>query len=456
MNRKALQDRLNTILAEEKTLREKYTDPSTPMPAEEATKWGKLLDDAEGVKGQLDTLKRSEGMTEWADDATGKTIPLAPGQVGKGAVVGFEDAGTSTLGGTKSGGLELIDDEGPGAVFSAKMRETLASTAYKEAYRLYLRKGVNGLGQTHVKTLQEGIDEQGGFLVPDDLLNRIIGRKPTPTRVAARTTRIPTGRDRVVMPKVNYSTDDVYTTGIRVNWTGEVPSSSTVHRVTDPKFGQIGISVYTAMLSMPLTLDMVEDSAFPIVSWASEKFRETVDIARDDIVLNGSGIGQGAGILLNPGGTDQPAVVNSGGASTITADGLLDLTWAVPEQYDENSAFVFNKTSTGKAIAKLKDAENRYLWAQFEQSGLMLPAGQRPLLGYPVLFSALMPNVAANAFAAIFGDLSGYFLVDRVGFSIQVLREVYAENNQIVLLGRVRFGGQVAEPWKMKVHKIAA
>lgn len=456
MNRKQLTDRLNTVLAAEKALRETYADPSTPMPAEKAAEWGQLLDDAESVKGQLDTLARSEKMTEWADDATGQRIPLAPGQVGKSAVAGWEDAGVATVGANKSGGLDLIDDEGPAAAFTPKMREVLASSAYKDAYRVYLRKGVHGLGATHVKTLQEGVDEQGGFLVPDDLLARIVGRKPTPTRVAAKVTRIPTGRDRVVMPKVNYSTDDIYTTGVRVNWTGEAPSSSTVHRVTDPKFGQIGISVYTAMLSMPLTLDMVEDAAFPIVSWSSEKFRETVDITRDDIVLNGTGIGQGAGILLNPDGTDQPAVVKSGSAGALTADGLQDIAWAIPEQYDENSQWVFNKTSTGKAIAKLKDADNRYLWAALDQSGLVLPARERPLLGYPVNFSGLMPNVAANAFPAIFGDLSGYFLVDRVSFSIQVLREVYAENNQIVLLGRVRFGGAVAEPWKLKVHKVAA
>lgn len=456
MNRKALQDRLNAILAEEKSLRETYSDPATPMPAEEATKWGKLLDDAEGVKGQLDTLSRSEGVTEWADKASGKTIPLAPGKVGEVKLAGWEAAGVTTVEGNKSGGLTLVDDEGPGAAFSAKTREALASDTYKESFRVYLRKGINGLGDTHLKTLQEGIDEQGGFLVPDDMLARIVGRKPTPTRVASRVTRIPTGRDRVVMPKVNYSADDIYTTGVRVNWTGETPASSTVHRVTDPKFGQIGISVYTAMLSMPLTLDMVEDAAFPIVSWSSEKFRETTDIVRDDIVLNGSGIGQGAGILLNPDGTDQPTTVKSGHASQVTADGLQDVVWSIPEQYDENAAWVFNKTNTGKSIAKLKDADNRYLWAQFEQSGLMLPARDRPLLGYPVLFSGLMPNVGANTFPAVFGDLSGYYLVDRVAFSVQVLREVYAENNQIVLLGRMRFGGQVAEPWKLRVHKIAA
>ena len=453
MTTKALQDRLNTVLAEEKSLLDANPDLSK-MSADDRAKWARLLDDAEGVKGALDIAARSEKMTEWADDATGARIPLAPGQVGKGAVAGFEAAGTATVE-NKGGGPTLLDDEGPGAAFTPKMRQLLASTAYKDAYRSYLRKGVHGLGNGDVKTLQEGIDEQGGFLVPDDMLNRIISRKPAPTKVAGRVTRIPTGRDRVVVPKVNYSTDDIYTTGVRVTWTGEVPSSSTVHRVTDPKFGQIGISVYTAMLSMPLTNDMVEDSSFPVVSWSADKFRETVDLTRDDKIINGTGIGQAAGILLDPNGTDQPATVVSGGASTLTADGLQDIAWAIPEQYDENCAWVFNKTSTGKAIAKLKDADNRYLWASLDQSGLLLPARERPLLGYPVVFSPFMPNVAADAEPIIFGDLSGYFLVDRVAFSIQVLREVYAESNQVVLLGRVRFGGQVAEPWKMKIQTVS-
>ena len=51
----------------------------------------------------------------------------------------------------------------------------------------------------------------------------------------------------------------------------------------------------------------------------------------------------------------------------------------------------------------------------------------------------------------VFGDLSGYYLVHRVGFSIQVLREVEALRNRLVLVGRMRFGGAVAEPWKLKV-----
>lgn len=455
MDIKTLREKFAQAMKAGDDITARYTENPASITAEDREARKKAYDEATSLRESIEANKQASGLREWADDATGQTIPLATGQVGKGQLAGFQPAGTATVE-NKGHGPQLLDDEGPMAAVSEKMRVTLTDPSYKDAYRQYIRKGINGLGPTHYKTLQEGVDEQGGFLVPEDMLNRIIGRKPAPTRVAGRVTRIPTGRDRLVVPKVNYSDDDIYTTGVRVTWTGEVPSSSTAHRVTDPKFGQIGISVYTAMLSMPLTNDLVEDATFPLVSWASDKFRETVDLTRDDKIINGTGIGQAAGILLNPGGTDQPSTIKSGSAAAVTADGLQDVAWSVPEQYDENSAWVFNKTSTGKAVGKLKDADNRYLWAALDQSGLMLPARERPLLGYPVVFSAFMPDVAANAFPAIFGDLSGYFLVDRVAFSIQVLREVYAESNQIVLLGRVRFGGQVAEPWKMKVHKIAA
>lgn len=67
-----------------------------------------------------------------------------------------------------------------------------------------------------------------------------------------------------------------------------------------------------------------------------------------------------------------------------------------------------------------------------------------------------MPNVAAGAFPLIFGDLRGYQMVRRIGFSVQVLRELYAEVGQIALVGRVRFGGQVTEPWRMRALKVSA
>jgi HK97 family phage major capsid protein len=340
--------------------------------------------------------------------------------------------------------------------FDTKMAAAISSTNYKHVFRNYLRKGFENLPYTERKTLQEGSDAAGGFLVPEDILNAIIQKTATPTRIAGMVTQLQTSRDALNIPKVNYSADDKYTTGIRVKWTGEIPATSTTHRVNEPVFGMVRIPIHTAMLSMPLTNDMVEDAAFPIVAWSTEKFTETYDLLKDDMIINGNAQGQPGGILLNPGGTDQPAIVKTGDANLVTADGLIALGYALPEQYDLNARYILNKTVTGKAIALLKDLENRYLFGMGTQDSGLVSGRPTMLNGYPYAYSAFMPDIAANAFPVIFGDLRGYYLVNRFGFSIQVLRELYAETNQIVVLGRVRFGGQVAEPYKLKVQKVAA
>ncbi len=50
------------------------------------------------------------------------------------------------------------------------------------------------------------------------------------------------------------------------------------------------------------------------------------------------------------------------------------------------------------------------------------------------MFSGLFPNISANAYPVLFGDISGYQVVNRIGFSVQILREVYAESNAIFLV----------------------
>lgn len=418
---------------------------------DERTRWLGSIEKAEGIKSQIGAAQKAADLEEWGRKSAG-LVPTVSG--GRPAIQASEPAGQTEIG---KGGVML--DEGP--AFGAKAIKAIGEKDYGLAFRTYLRKGLHGLSTPEIKTLQEGVDDAGGFLVPLDMLNRIISRLPTPTRVGGRVTTFSTGRDKVSIPIVNYTTDDLFTTGMRITWTGEVPASSTAMRVTQPVFSQVSVPIYTAMMSMPITNDIVEDALFPIVNWSSDKFMETVDLLKDNQILTGSGVGQPAGILLNPGGTNQPAVVNYG--NPITADGVISVPWTLPEQYDENGCWIFNKVSTGQAIAKLKDSQNRYLWTDF-MAGLAQgpgegnggsPASRRTLQGYPVLFSGFMPNQAANAFSAVFGDPSGYYLVNRVGFSVQVLRELYAETNQILLLGRLRFGGLVAEPWKLKIAKNA-
>lgn len=337
------------------------------------------------------------------------------------------------------------------SLMDTKTLSAISSVSYKEAQAKYVRVGEKKMSNAELRTLSEGSDPAGGYLVPPEQLARLLQKQAAPTRLNGLVEQLNASGDMLQMPKVNYTTDDIYTTGVRSTWTGEIPSTSTVHRATNPQFGQKKIDIYTNMLSVAVTNNLFEDSAFPLLSWLTGKFDETIGLLKDNMILNGTGIGQPSGILLNPGGTDQPSTVNVG--DPITATGIINLAWSLPEQYEEGAKFVFNKTSVGKAVAVLKDSNNRFLWGQgLQDSGLTAYGpGQKMLAGTPAVFSAFMPDSATAANVFVFGDLRGYALVNRIGFSVQVLREVYAESNQALVLGRIRFGGAVLEPWRLKV-----
>lgn len=336
--------------------------------------------------------------------------------------------------------------------------EASFSSDYRDAFVKMLRHTWAGLSNSEQKALQEGQDTQGGYLAPAEMVERIIVKRPTPTRVSNYVTMMDIGRQSVTIPKVNYTSDDIYSTGIRATWTGEIPASATAHRVSDSAermFGQLTIPTYTAMLSIPVTMDLIEDSMVDLIGWLSDKFAETRELLVDNMILNGTGIGQPSGILVNPGAAGNPGVVVTGNASDLTVDGLINLTESLPEQYDDGSILVFNKTDTGRRIRLLKDSTGRPIVNYGLPDSGFASGRPRDVNGYPFIWSGFMPDVAANSHPIIFGDLRGYVLVNRIGFSMQVLNELYAETNMRLLLARVRFGGMVAEEWRIKVQKVS-
>jgi HK97 family phage major capsid protein len=236
-----------------------------------------------------------------------------------------------------------------------------------------------------------------------------------------------------------------------MKWTGESPSSSTVHRVNEPVFGVHSIPIHTAMASFPLSNNLIEDSAFDVVGISSDLLSEAFVLGENEAFINGNGTGRPMGILTQVDG-DGPASVVSGTTSTLTADGIIDLDYELPPQYENNAVHIMNK-ATEKVIRKLKDANNNYIWPIWPQMG-GFAAAPRELLGYPVMRDQFMPDVSAGAYPIIFGDLRGYLVLDRVGISIQRLTELYAEDNVTLLLARKRLGGKVIEPWRMKVQKV--
>lgn len=329
---------------------------------------------------------------------------------------------------------------------------------YPFAFEAYIRKGKERMGASDLKTLTEAADDAGGFLVPGDYHVELIKKIATVATVRANARVAQTSRDIAKWPRVKYTTDDKYTSGVRMTWTGESPSSSTVHRVTDPVFGTYSVPVHTAMASMPISNDLIEDSAFDIIGISQDMIGEAFGLGENSAFWVGSGLGQPQGITSQVDG-DGPASVVSGSSSSIVASGVVDTAYALPAQYERNAKWYFAK-ATEKVIRSLRSDSGAgagtgdYLWPIVNQGG-NFGVAPRELLGFPTIRDEFVPAIAASAYPVIFGDLMGYLVLDRVGLSVQRLGEVYAESNVQVLLARKRVGGQLVEPYRVKAMKIS-
>lgn len=341
--------------------------------------------------------------------------------------------------------------------------EEVTGKGYTSAYEAYMRKGKDGVGPNDLKTLQEGLDPSGGYLVPEPMLARIIQKMETVPTVYQHVNTMNVSSRSVTIPTVVYTTDNEYTTGVRYTYTGEIPATSTTHLVTDPVFGQKTINVHTVMASAPVTQDLVEDAAVDIFSFYADKFAEAFALGADNDIINGTGVGRPEGILVNVDTNDGPTSVAAGATDALSANnfvGSSSLDAALPSQYERNARYAMTK-ATEMAIRGLRaggstSGDGIYLWPITEQVG-QFGVPTRELHGYPVHRDEFVPEIAEDAYTVIFGDFSSYLFLERVGISMQRITDAtYASNNQELLLARRRIGGQLLEPWKLKVLKMSA
>jgi HK97 family phage major capsid protein len=305
----------------------------------------------------------------------------------------------------------------------------------------------SGFGPAQLKDLVEGSDTAGGFLVPEDFRAEIIRGLPDAVVMRPRARVVQTSRDVVKAPKVT-GNGNSYSSAVRLTWGPETPAAGSAE--TDPTFGQVAIPVHTAMASTQLSLDLMEDAAIDVAGLLRELYTEAFALGEDDEFLTGDGNGKPQGIT-QAAAAGTITAVNTGHATLLTADGLLDLQYALPPQYWPNAVFCMNATSAGRAIRKMKDGNGDYLW----QRGLA--AGQPDmLLGKPVAYSAFMPDVAASVYPVWYGDPRFYWIVDRVGMTLQRLAEMYAEQNMVGFVARKRVGGQVVLPAAFRAQYVSA
>jgi len=296
----------------------------------------------------------------------------------------------------------------------------------------------------------EAISDLGGYVVPEDFRAEVVSRMAGYTVVRPLARVVQTSRDSVEFP-VMTGGGDQYRDAVRVTWVTETPTAGTA--ATNLTFGQEKIPVHEVMAETFLSRALVEDAAFNITGWLADSFASAQAIDEDNKFLKNDGMGSPEGILLDDANRSTTNINEevSGNASALTSDGLIGLVYDIAAQYRQNARFVAAR-ATYKAIRKLKTGDGEYLWERNYQAGQ-----PERLLGYPILEQEGMPSVTATYYPVLFGDFRGYYIVDRIGMSVErYLDSATARIGQVCFLARRRLGGQCMEPWRFAAQRVGA
>lgn len=127
----------------------------------------------------------------------------------------------------------------------------------------------------------------------------------------------------------------------------------------------------------------------------------------------------------------------------ITSDSVIELQGMVKDIYQADAIWIMSP-ATRTALRELKDDVGRYLL----QDDISSPFG-KTLLGKPVYVSDNMDDVASGKRVIYYGDMSGLATKFSEEMHVEVLRELYAAQHAVGVVGWVEFDARVQDQQKI-------
>ena len=379
----------------------------------------------ETMDGFLDTHKTKNGTLSVEDDATYKTMEDEISELTN-EIHRMERREEIEAELEKPVSKPIIEKPMNGRLDNGEVKTGRAADSYKKAMLSALRSNFRNVSNV----LQEGVDADGGYLVPEEYDSRLIDGLKEENIIRKLGHRITTSGER----KIN-----IAATKPAAAWIDEGEALT----FSDATFSQINLDAHKLHVAVKVTEELLYDNAFQLENYIIEEFYKALANAEEDAFINGDGTGKPLGILAASGGAE--VGVTAASATAITADEVINLVYSLKRPYRKNAVFILND-QTIAALRKLKDGNGAYMW----QAALVAGEPDK-LLGYPVYTSAYMPTIEAGAKTIIFGDLSYYNIGDRGSRSFAELRELFAGNGMVGFVAKERVDGKLVLPEAIKV-----
>ena len=320
--------------------------------------------------------------------------------------------------------------EKPAAVAKTDEKTGRASDEYSAAFWNQTRRK-DSVTPEMKNALQEGVDSEGGYLVPDEFEHTLVQALEQENIVREHAHVFTTSSGNHKIPVVTSKG-----TASWIDEEGAIPES-------DDVFGQQMIGAHKVGTLIKVSEELLNDSAFDLEGYFASEFARRIGNKEEDAFFNGDGVGKPLGILAATGGAQ--VGVTAASATAVTADEIIDLFYSLEAPYRKNAIWVLNDASIA-AIRKLKDNNGQYLWQPALHEGTY-----DTLLGKRIFTSPFVPEMKSGQKSVIFGDLSFYWIGDRQGITFKRLNERYADTGQIGFIATKRLDGKLILPEAVKV-----
>jgi HK97 family phage major capsid protein len=377
----AMREKRAGLWEQTKSFLDTHTDKDGKLSAEDAAAYDQMEQEVVDLGKDIERLERQASIDAELATPTSQPLTNQPGQDGQE---------------TKTG---------------------RASDEYRKAMLQALRTNFRQVSNV----LEEGVDTNGGYLVPEEYDRRLIDVLNEENIMRGLATTITTSGEH----KINLAA-----TKPAASWIEEGGALT----FGDATFDQILMDAYKLHVAIKITEELLYDNAFGLESYIIDQFGKAIGNAEEDAFLNGDGKHKPTGLFTSA----KVGVTTS--SANISADDMINLVYSLKRPYRKNASFITND-QTLSALRKLKDNNNAYIWQPSYQAG-----EPDRLLGYTLHTSAYVPTIAAGKPVIAFGDYSYYNIGDRGSRSMQELKELFAGNGMIGYVMKERVDGKLVLP----------
>lgn len=267
-----------------------------------------------------------------------------------------------------------------------------------------------------------------GAVIPTTIVNKIIKKVYDICPILEYSTKYNV-KGKIEIPLYNETSENAITVAFANEFEDLTSNVGT--------FSKIELDGYLAGALTLISRSLVNNSQFNIVEFIVSHMAYAIKRFIEDKLLNGAE-GKITGL------TTAVTAVTAEASTVITADEIIRLHDSIKDDF-QNDAIWIMSPATRTALRTLTSTTGYYLL----NDDISTPFGSS-LLGKPVYVSDNMPDMGAGKTAIYYGDMKGLATKFSEEMEIEVLREKYATQHAVGVVGWLEFDGKIENAQMVK------